>query len=320
MEQRAPKKRIPEEVMERRNLLLGLVVLALSLFLLPAAAALARTAHHSAKHARKAVAPAGEECVVHTLPGSFMDMGESLRGGPDNASSVVDIVEVECNPEYAGARVIVADQELEARCADGIEWMIPPSDIPSFGAEARAATLDNDGNALFVVFGSRCAKGETLVTADLEAGKHPTAITTFSVEPPKPTTEGVFVFPSVEHPLLAGEGAVMENADNSSMAAIITVEFNPEFAEEFVNISDRQLLAKCKFGKKVTFYGPHQLELAEEEPSATVQLDNDGNAFVVVVGGESCQAGKTLVEASLEAAPYTTFYTDLTILPPEPTI
>lgn len=324
-----------ERVMERRNLVAGLVVLALSLFML-SGTAIARTLHRSKQHSTTVskTVPTGEECLVKSEPGAFMDTGESLKGGPMHASSIADIIEVECNQEYAGSTVTVADQELYARCSKTVEgvkehflsWTVPPMSPEEFGDTGPEAktTLDNDGNAQFVVWGTNCAAGGTLVTADLEAGKHPTAMTEFTVTPPKVTEEGVFVFPSVtEPPSEATGGANVENDENSSLAAIIYVEYSPEFSEEYVNINDRQLYAKCKYGSKIKWYGPNEELLTEESPEAgieTVQLDDDGNAFVVAIAGESCQAGKTLVEVSLESAPYTTFDTNFSVLPPEPSI
>ena len=41
-----------------------------------------------------------------------------------------------------------------------------------------------------------------------------------------------------------------------------------------------------------------------------VKLDNDGNAFVVLIGNSSCAAGTSMIEASLENAPYTTYTTE----------
>ena len=49
-----------------------------------------------------------------------------------------------------------------------------------------------------------------------------------------------------------------------------------------------------------------------------MHLDDDGNAFVVLVGNSSCAAGSSLIEASLEKAPYTTYTSDFTIEPPAP--
>ena len=50
-----------------------------------------------------------------------------------------------------------------------------------------------------------------------------------------------------------------------------------------------------------------------------MKLDNDGNAFVVLFGSQSCAAGSSMIEASLENAPYTTYTTEFEIEPPRPT-
>ena len=47
----------------------------------------------------------------------------------------------------------------------------------------------------------------------------------------------------------------------------------------------------------------------EDEETTGVTLDNDGNAFVVLIGANSCASGSSLIEASLENAPYTTYTT-----------
>ena len=50
----------------------------------------------------------------------------------------------------------------------------------------------------------------------------------------------------------------------------------------------------------------------------TLFLDNDGNAFAVLIGNSSCAAGTSMIEASLENAPYTTYTTEFTVEPPQP--
>ena len=47
--------------------------------------------------------------------------------------------------------------------------------------------LDDDGNATFVFKGSSCAAGPSAVIADVQAGSHPTYVTTFTVAPPAVT-------------------------------------------------------------------------------------------------------------------------------------
>ncbi len=50
-----------------------------------------------------------------------------------------------------------------------------------------------------------------------------------------------------------------------------------------------------------------------------VELDNNGNAFVLAIGDSSCAEGPSLIEADLESKPFTTFTTNFTTLPPQPT-
>ena len=107
--------------MERRNLLAGLAALALSLFLLSG------TAFAHANHHKKAK-PNGESggggtpetCVVHALPSSFMDQGEFGA-----ASSVADIIEVECEEVYAEKDVRISANGLYSRCDKQLYWRYP---------------------------------------------------------------------------------------------------------------------------------------------------------------------------------------------------
>jgi hypothetical protein len=48
-------------------------------------------------------------------------------------------------------------------------------------------TLDDDGNAVFIFEGVSCAAGTWDVIADVDAGDHPTYVSTFTVSPPAPT-------------------------------------------------------------------------------------------------------------------------------------
>ena len=53
--------------------------------------------------------------------------------------------------------------------------------------------------------------------------------------------------------------------------------------------------------------------------STGVELDDNGNAFVIAIGDASCAPGSSLIEADLESKPFTTFTTEFTILSPRPT-
>ena len=178
--------------MERRNLLAGLAVLALSLFVL-SGTAFAHAAHHKKAKPRGARAPP-ETCVVHALPASFMDQGEF-----GSASSVADIVEVECEEVYAEQHVRSAPTSSTAAATSALladpvaaprRPRVQPTG-PSFSVE-----LDNDGNATAIVLGGpSCAAGESLIAAHLEVAPFTTATTGFTVLPPRPTEPGVFATP-----------------------------------------------------------------------------------------------------------------------------
>lgn len=281
-----------ESVMERRNLLAGLMVLVISMFLLTGTA-FAHKAHHTRKHSTAAADPA-EPCLVTATPSSFMDQGEFAT-----ASSVADIIEVECNPVVAEAPVTISAEELYSRCDHELSWSAPP-ELPVTTGPTFETKLDNDGNATAVVWGGpSCAAGGSLITAELDVAPYTTVTTEFTVLPPEPTPEGLNVTPA----------EATESETTSSLATIVQVEFPPVYAEHYVNINDRELYNACQEGTKLSWVGPDEEIFSEGSPEAgvkKVRLDDDGNAFVVLLAGESCAATRTLVEASLEEAPYTT--------------
>jgi uncharacterized membrane protein len=110
-------------------------------------------------------------------------------------SDVLALFSVETDPVYAEAQVEISSAQLESRCIFGYEIAsfnqpgaiaarIPPG--TNTGPEATA-TLDDDGNAVFVVEGGSCAPGPSEVIADVLAGTDPTYTTTFTIDPPQPT-------------------------------------------------------------------------------------------------------------------------------------
>jgi len=179
---------------------------------------------------------------------------------------------------------------------------------PSFSVE-----LDNDGNATAIVLGGpSCAAGESLIAAHLEVPPFTTVTTPFRVDPPRPTEPGVFATPESK----------VEGETYSDVATILQVEFPPVFAEEPVWVDFAQVYARCHREPKtevITMGERGSPEVRSGTESETLFLDNDGNAFAVLVGNSSCAAGPSLIEASLENAPYTTVTTTFTIEPPQPT-
>ncbi len=281
----------------RRNLSTGLVVLVLGLLTGAASASAHTVADGQAE-------PTGN-CVIHMLP-SFMDQGFG-----SHASSVADIIEVECEPIFAEQTIKVSSRELYDRCNDKLSWSAISNGADPYntveGPSIGNVKLDDDGNATIAVWGGpSCAAGESLVSAHLEEAPGETVTTSFTVLPPKPTTPGVSALPASQ----------VEVGDYSNSATIVQVEFPPAYSEQKVVISDEQLYSHCE--GHLYWIGADNQPLGAGE-AATVKLDDDGNAFVVLLGGPSCAPGETEVEASLEKAPYTTYTTTFTVQPPQPT-
>jgi len=294
--------------MERRNLLAGLAVLALSLFVL-SGTAFAHAAHHKKVKPREHGSSSAETCVVHAMPNAFMDQGEF-----GTSSSVADIIEVECEEVYAEQHVRISANELYSRCDKSLYWRTPYERHTDYTEGASfSVELDNDGNATAIVIGGpSCAAGESLIAAHLESAPYTTVTTVFTVLPPRPTEPGVFATPESK----------VEGENYSDVATIVQVEFSPVFAEEPVNVDFAQLESRCKVCPytEAIVMGENGYPYTESKVSdVTLNLDNDGNAFVVLVGNASCAAGSSLIEASLENAPYTTYTTDFTVEPPQPT-
>jgi len=102
----------------------------------------------------------------------------------------------------------------------------------------------------------------------------------------------------------------------SEIHAVVQVETSPSFAGDEVNIDSSQLEASCQ---TLTF---ENLQAGGTTASPNVVpnridavLDDDGNA-TVVVDGENCAPGTSVVEADLEVAPFYTALVTLTANPP----
>jgi hypothetical protein len=99
-------------------------------------------------------------------------------------SDVYAVFYVETSPVYAEQPVEISSPELQSRCGLQAEFDTPTGLIHDDGV---TTTLDDDGNAVFYFMGASCAAGSSVVTADVEAGSHPTYTTTFNIVAPQPT-------------------------------------------------------------------------------------------------------------------------------------
>jgi hypothetical protein len=96
----------------------------------------------------------------------------------------------------------------------------------------------------------------------------------------------------------------------SDVAFTVQVETSPSFAGDAVTVSSPQLFAACMSGGFDTVSG------IGTDTYATLALDDDGNATVLVFGS-NCAPGTSVIEASLDVAPY---YTALGTLVAEPPV
>ena len=104
---------------------------------------------------------------------------------------------------------------------------------------------------------------------------------------------------------------------HSSVAFIISVECQPTFSEQYVEIHTPQLFNACQ--GQLRWYNPTTTAVVAVGEDFDVQLDDDGNATAIVLGGPSCAASLDLIEADLTVAPYTTAITQVQIAPPSDT-
>jgi hypothetical protein len=299
-----------------RNLRARLAVLAGSALLLLGVS--------SALGAAPAAAQSGKTCVVHSLP-SFIAQGENV-GGVETASTVADIVEVECDPTVYGTKsgVKITASQLFTRCDKRLTWYVPNNPPGVEGGETGggeaggfeeatgpgvSVRLDADGRAIVALLAGRnCMAGENIIAVHQEEEPFESFATAFTVLPPVPTPPGVFVTPSHQ----------VEDSYSSAVATIIQVE-STDGSEKFVHIGSEELYRRCREAPHLRWILMDRTKEEDKAEVTKVQLDNDGNAFVIVIGDSSCAPGASLIEADLENKPFTTYLSEFTVEPPRPT-
>jgi hypothetical protein len=97
-------------------------------------------------------------------------------------SDVYAVISVATDPVYAEQTVEIVSA-LSNRCGQGVTWI---SDQGSFSGSTATGTVDDDGNATFMVLGGSCAAGDVVVIAEVEAGTDPTYSTNFTIDAPAP--------------------------------------------------------------------------------------------------------------------------------------
>ncbi len=291
--------------MNSRNLGLGLALLAGSMFSLIGTSA-----------ASAATTDPNGTCVVHSLP-SFVAQGENLgdaelANGGNTEATVADVIQVSCDPTLygTGSKIKVTANQLYTRCLTKLTWYVPNPFGETVDARGVTVRLDADGSATVALrAGPECMAGESMITAHMEEEPFESFTTSFSVLPPDTTPPGVFALPATE----------VEGGSSSGAATIIEAEF-PGGSEKLVQISSEELFHRCQVFPHLRWIRMDGEKVEDTAEVSGVQLDNDGNGFVIAIGDASCDEGPSLIEADLLSKPFTTFMTDFTIEPPKPII
>jgi hypothetical protein len=274
--------------MKRRNLGVGLLILASSLLF-------------SVGSASAANPPAGT-CVIKSLP-SFVSQGEGSV-----TATVADIIEVGCDPTAygTGSKVTVSATQLYERCGKDVTWYVPNPYTVTTGFNVTLA-LDADGNAtVALIAGPNCQAGDSLVSVHENEEPFETFTTHFKAEAPEPTPPGLFAF----HP------TQIEDALSSGVATIVEAEFT-NGSEQTVRIGSEELYDRCRIAPHLRWIGIDRSETTGPEVLG-VPLDDDGNGFVIAIGDESCAPGTSVIEGDLQQKPFTTETAEFTIEPPKP--
>jgi len=244
--------------------------------------------------------------------GAYDTDGNAVEG-----SQVHAVIQIETSPSYAGDPVHIDSSQLQAACGGNIDFETLQGGstlFPRTSFNSITAVLDDDGNVTVVVDGAPCASGQDVIEADLTVAPFLTATTIVNVQPPQVTPEGLSAAPAneVETGNSPASGA-------SDVYTVFTVETNPVYAEQPVEISSPQLESRCGEGWR---WEPGTGTTITQDSGTAVAsgvLDDDGNA-TFVFKGRSCAAGPSAVIADVEAGSHPTYVTTYTVLPPAVTL
>jgi hypothetical protein len=223
-------------------------------------------------------------------------------------SEIRAVVQVETSPSLAGAVVSIDSSQLAAACGGAILFgsQQPGATYSSSGVQL---VLDADGNATVSLYGLDCAPGTSVIEADLTVAPFTSALGSVIAAPPSVTPAGVAGSPAAE--VETGNSTA---SGDSFVYAVFSVETDPVYAEQSVEIDSPQLNNRCLLGSTWISNGG-----SFTGPIATATLDDDGNA-TFAFSGESCAAGPSTVIADILAGLHSTYVTTYTVAAPAPTI
>jgi hypothetical protein len=273
--------------------------------MLGATAAVAALSVFAASGLSAASALASPTCVLRSLP-RFVE-----RYSPSGYGSVADIVEVGCEPTFAGDMIEVSSDELYAHCNDQLSWYSPYPYAETNGPSVTVK-LDDDGNATVALRGGECSYGSVEIQSNMTWNPpFYTVEAPFVVEAPQPTPEGLSVMPSSQ----------IEIIPHASVATIVETSLETSLGqpgEKKVTLESAELFNRCQGAPDLVWIGPNGKVTSGTRELAGVEVDADGNAYAIVLGGSECAAGESLIRALPEQAPFTILSGDFTVEAPQP--
>ena len=234
----------------------------------------------------------------------------------NQGSAIHSVIQVETNPSYADDTVNIDSSQLQASCGGTIVFETlqgGTTTAPRTSFNSIQVVLDDDGNATVVVEGAPCAAGTDVIDASLTTAPYLTALTTLDVAPPEVTPAGVSASPNPEV-----ETGNSPASGNSDVYTVFTVETDPVYAEQPVEISSPELDSRCIQGWRWESATGATIDQTSGTNIATGMLDDDGNATFVFKGA-GCAAGDSAVIADVLAGTRSTYTTTFTIDAPMPT-
>ena len=112
------------------------------------------------------------------------------------------------------------------------------------------------------------------------------------------------------------------SSGDSDIAAVFTVETDPVYAEQSVEISWDQLESRCLASEGFGVTPPDGILISLGAPGGVIippvsePIDDDGNATFLFFGS-SCAAGSSEVIADVLAGTHPTYTTTFTVAPPQ---
>jgi hypothetical protein len=230
---------------------------------------------------------AGGTGVGVTTPGP-MTVQIDPNPAVETSASIIDVIQVETSPSFAGDLVDISSSQFAASCGPGFAGFDTFYNNPQ-GPDNVEVPLDDDGNATVLTGGTGCAPGSSVVEADLLEAPYYTALATLVTLPPVVTTPGLTGYPASSGTVTGGEvetGDTGAPLEGSFVFAVFNVETDPVYAEQPVEISSAQLQARCGTSWVFGSFGQPQADSFGAGPTlepgspatATTTLDDDGNA------------------------------------------